>query len=40
MNIRTLHFELPPEWDRQLSCWENKKQRKTRRKNSTKTVSH
>jgi DNA-binding transcriptional regulator YiaG len=40
MKARILYFELPPEWDKQLSRWENKKQRKTRRKNSTKTVSH
>ncbi len=40
MKARILYFELPPEWDKQLSLWENKKQRKTRRKNSTKTISH
>lgn len=42
MKARILKFELPPEWDKQLSRWENKKQRKTktRRKNVTKTVSH
>jgi DNA-binding transcriptional regulator YiaG len=40
MKARVLYFELPPEWDKQLSRWENKKQRKTRRKNSTKTISH
>ena len=35
MKARILHFELPPEWDKQLSRWENKKQRKTRRKKTT-----
>ena len=40
MKARLLHFELPPEWDKQLSRWENKKQRKTQRKNKTQTVSH
>jgi DNA-binding transcriptional regulator YiaG/NAD-dependent dihydropyrimidine dehydrogenase PreA subunit len=40
MKARILHFELPPEWDQQLSRWENKKQRKTHRKNSTKTISN
>ncbi|MEM7589975.1 MAG: helix-turn-helix domain-containing protein [Cyanobacteria bacterium P01_A01_bin.83] len=40
MKARLLHFELPPEWDKQLSRWENKKQRKTRRKNTTHTVSN
>ncbi|MGV2830273.1 helix-turn-helix domain-containing protein [Myxosarcina sp. GI1(2024)] len=42
MKARILQFELPPEWDKQLSRWENKKQRKTktRRQNSTKTVSN
>ncbi len=40
MNARILQFELPPEWDKQLSCWENKKQRKTRRKNQVKDSSH
>lgn len=33
MKARILHFELPPEWDEQLSHWESKKQRKTRPKN-------
>ena len=40
MKARILHFELPPEWDKQLSRWENKKQRKTRRQTKTQTVSH
>lgn len=40
MKARILHFELPPEWDQQLSRWENKKQRKTHRKNSTQTISN
>ncbi|MGB5631758.1 MAG: helix-turn-helix domain-containing protein [Waterburya sp.] len=42
MKARLLHFELPPEWDKQLTHWENKKQRKTRRQSKTKTqtVSH
>jgi DNA-binding transcriptional regulator YiaG len=39
MKARILHFELPSEWDKQLSRWENKKQRKTRRQNSHKTPS-
>jgi DNA-binding transcriptional regulator YiaG len=30
MKARILYFELPLEWDKQLSRWENKKQRKTR----------
>ena len=38
MKARILYFELPPEWDKQLSRWENKKQRKTRRKNPTQTA--
>lgn len=33
MKARILKFELPPEWDEQLSHWENKKQQKTRSKN-------
>jgi len=33
MKARILKFELPPEWDEQLSHWENKKQQKTRHKN-------
>lgn len=37
MKARILQFELPPEWDKQLSRWENKKQRKTRRPNQTQT---
>ena len=40
MKARVLHFELPPEWDKQLSRWENKKQRKTRRQNRTQTSSN
>ena len=40
MKARLLHFELPPEWDKQLSRWESKKQRKTQRKNINHTVSH
>ncbi|MEM7761475.1 MAG: helix-turn-helix domain-containing protein, partial [Cyanobacteria bacterium P01_A01_bin.40] len=40
MKARILHFELPPEWDKQLSRWENKKQRKTRRQSKTQTVAH
>ena len=40
MKARILHFELPPEWDKQLSRWENKKQRKTRRQNLTQTASN
>jgi DNA-binding transcriptional regulator YiaG len=39
MKARILHFELPPEWDKQLSTWENKKQRKTRGKNQVKNSS-
>ncbi len=38
MKARLLYFELPPEWDKQLSRWENKKQRKTHRKSKTQTV--
>ncbi len=34
MKARILKFELPPEWDEQLSHWENKKQQKTRHKHS------
>ncbi len=39
MKARILHFELPPEWDKQLSRWENKKQRKAHHpsKNHTKS---
>jgi DNA-binding transcriptional regulator YiaG len=33
MKARILQFELPPEWDEQLSRWENKKQQKSRPKN-------
>ena len=40
MKARILHFELPPEWDKQLSRWENKKQGKTRRSYRTQTVSN
>ena len=40
MKARILHFELPPEWDKQLSHWENKKQRKTRRQKRIKTTSN
>lgn len=40
MKARILHFELPPEWDKQLSTWENKKQRKTRCKNQVKDSSN
>ncbi len=40
MKARILHFELPPEWDKQLSRWENKKQRKTRHSYRTQTVSN
>ncbi len=40
MKARILYFELPPEWDKQLSRWESKKQRKTRRKNPIQTTSH
>ncbi|MDJ0575889.1 MAG: helix-turn-helix transcriptional regulator, partial [Xenococcaceae cyanobacterium MO_234.B1] len=40
MKARILHFELPPQWDKQLSSWENKKQRKTRRSYPTQTVSN
>ena len=40
MKARILHFELPSEWDKQLSHWENKKQRKTRRQNPTQTTSN
>jgi DNA-binding transcriptional regulator YiaG len=40
MKARILHFELPSEWDKQLSRWENKKQRKTRRQSNTQTVSN
>ena len=40
MKARILHFELPAEWDKQLSHWENKKQRKTRRQSKTPAVSH
>ncbi len=40
MNARILQFELPPEWDKQLSHWESKKQRKTRRKNQVKDSPH
>lgn len=39
MKARILHFELPSEWDKQLSRWENKKQRKNRRQKKTQTVS-
>lgn len=39
MQARILHFELPSEWDQQLSHWENKKQRKTRRHKKTQTTS-
>jgi DNA-binding transcriptional regulator YiaG len=34
MKARILQFELPSEWDQQLSNWENKKQRKTTRRNN------
>lgn len=40
MKARILYFELPPEWDKQLSRWENKKQRKTRRKTTNYVVSN
>ncbi|MEM8831162.1 MAG: helix-turn-helix domain-containing protein [Cyanobacteria bacterium P01_G01_bin.19] len=42
MKARLLYFELPPEWDKQLAHWENKKQRKTksRSQNKTKVVSN
>ena len=40
MKARILYFELPEEWDKQLSRWENKKQRKTKRKTVTKTFSN
>ncbi|NJO94403.1 MAG: helix-turn-helix domain-containing protein [Hydrococcus sp. RM1_1_31] len=40
MNARILYFELPPEWDKQLSRWENKKQRKTHRQHRTQTTSN
>ena len=39
MKARILHFELPSEWDKQISHWENKKQRKTRRQTRTQTTS-
>ena len=39
MKARILYFELPAEWDKQLSRWENKKQSKTNRKTSTTIVS-
>ncbi|MGK7948009.1 MAG: helix-turn-helix domain-containing protein [Xenococcaceae cyanobacterium] len=39
MKARILQFELPPEWDKQLSRWENKKQRKTGRYHRAKTTS-
>ncbi len=32
MKARILQFELPPEWDKQLTKWENKKQKKTKYK--------
>ncbi len=38
MNARILNFELPLEWDKQLSHWENKKQRKVRRQSKTQTT--
>lgn len=34
MKARILQFQLPSEWDQQLSNWENKKQRKTLRRNN------
>ncbi|ELS05185.1 Helix-turn-helix protein [Xenococcus sp. PCC 7305] len=40
MKARILYFELPPEWDKQLSHWENKKQRKARRQNKAKSTAH
>lgn len=39
MKARILKFELPSEWDEQLSHWENKKQQKTRSKNRHQKVS-
>ncbi len=39
MKARILHFELPSEWDKHLSHWENKKQRKTRRQTRTQNTS-
>jgi ribosome-binding protein aMBF1 (putative translation factor) len=39
MKARILHFELPSEWDKQLSRWENKKQRKNRRQKKTQTTT-
>lgn len=40
MKARILHFTLPPEWDKQLSSWESKKQRKTRHKSKVKESSN
>lgn len=40
MNARILKFELPKEWDQQLSNWEKKKEQKTRHRNQTKKSSH
>lgn len=38
MKARILKFELPPEWDEQLSNWEHKKQQKTRAKNRSQNI--
>lgn len=40
MKARILGFELPPEWDQQLSHWESKKEQKTRGKNRTQSVGN
>ncbi len=39
MNARILQFEFPPEWEKELSRWENKKERKTRGKKQVKDLS-
>ena len=39
MKARILYFQLPTRWDKQLSDWESKKQRKANRQHPTKTLS-
>ncbi|MEM8779082.1 MAG: helix-turn-helix domain-containing protein [Cyanobacteria bacterium P01_G01_bin.49] len=38
MKARILHFELPPEWEKQLAKFEQKKQRKSNRKSRAKKL--
>jgi DNA-binding transcriptional regulator YiaG/Pyruvate/2-oxoacid:ferredoxin oxidoreductase delta subunit len=40
MKARILRFDLPPEWDRQLTQWETKKQRRQTQKTKSKSPTH